>query len=199
MSGEETATITIDGKKLLEHTPSNPAPLGLVATGLTLVLLSFTYTGFFPVNSMILAMTLAFGGTGCLIVGVMENSNGNTFATLAFGAFGGFWFSFAILSILPQLNLAPAANPVSLAAYLFMWGIWGAVMFIITLKISRGLQAIFLLITLLFFILGAGALTGSGSLNIIGGYLGIIVGLLAMYVGLAEVANEIYGKAMLPT
>jgi len=198
MSGEETATITIDGKKLLEHTPSNPAPLGLVATGLTLVLLSFTYTGFFPVNSMILAMVLAFGGTGCLIVGIMENNNGNTFATLAFGAFGGFWFSFAILSILPLLNLAPAANPTSLAAYLFMWGVWGAVMFLITLKISRGLQA-FLLITLLFFILGAGALTESSALNIIGGYLGIIVGLLAMYVGLAEVANEIYGKKMLPT
>jgi len=191
MVEEEIATITIDGKKLLKHTPSNPAPLGLVATGLTLVLLSCTYTGFFPVNSMILAMIVAFGGTGCLIVGAMENSNGNTFATLAFGAFGGFWFSLAILSILPQLNLAPAANPVSLAAYLFMWGIWAAVMFIITLKISRGLQAIFLLITLLFFILGAGALTGSSIINIIGGYLGIFIGLLAMYEGLAQVVNEI--------
>jgi succinate-acetate transporter protein len=199
MTGEETATITIDGKKLLEHTPSNPAPLGLVATGLTLILLSFTYTGFFQLDSMILAMTMAFGGTGCIIVGIMENNNGNTFATLAFGAFGSFWFSFAILSILPKLNLATAPDAASLAAYLFMWGIWSAVMFIITLKISRGLQGIFFLITLLFFVLGLGALTGIGIINIFGGYVGIIVGFLAMYVGLAEVVNEIYGNRVLPT
>jgi succinate-acetate transporter protein len=199
MVEEELATITIDGQKLLQHTPANPAPLGLLATGLTLVLLSFSYAGFYASSSMILAMALAFGGTVNLIVGAMEYKNGNTFATLAFGAFGSFWYSFALLLILPKLNLASAPDAASLAAYLFMWGVWTAGMFVATLKTSRGLQIIFAGITLLFFVLGLGALTGNSTINIIGGYVGIFVGLMAMYVGVAEVINEVYGNRALPT
>jgi succinate-acetate transporter protein len=199
MVEEELATITIDGQKLLQHTPANPAPLGLLATGLTLVLLSFSYAGFYASSSMILAMALAFGGTVNLIVGAMEYKNGNTFATLAFGAFGSFWYSFALLLILPKLNLASAPDAASLAAYLFMWGVWTAGMIVATLKTSRGLQIIFAGITLLFFVLGLGALTGNSTINIIGGYVGIFVGLMAMYVGVAEVINEVYGNRALPT
>ena len=199
MGEEETATITIDGQKLLKHNPANPAPLGLVATGMTLILLSLSYAGYYELSSVILAMALAFGGTIDLIVGAMEYKNGNTFATLAFGAFGSFWYSFAILLILPKLNLASAPNSASLAAYLFLWGVWTAGMFVATIKISRGFQILFSTLTLLFFVLGLGALTGNSTISIIGGYVGILVGLLAFYLGMAEVINEIYGNRALPT
>ena len=133
MVEEEYATITIDGRKLLKHAQANPAPLGLVAFGLTTVLLNFSNAGFFGLSSMILAMALAYGGTAQIIASAMEYRNGNTFATLAFGSFGFFWYSFAILLIMPKLNLATAPNSASLAAYLFMWGVFTAVMFVATL------------------------------------------------------------------
>lgn len=196
---EEYATITIDGRKLSKHIPANPAPLGLVAFGLTTVLLNFHNAGFFGLSSMILAMALAYGGTAQIIAGAMEYKNGNTFATLAFSSFGLFWYSYAILLFLPKLNLAAAPDAASLAGYLFMWGVFTAVMFIPTIKISRGLQVVFSTLAILFFLLALGEITGNATITLIAGYEGIFVGLSAMYVGLAEVINETYGRKVLPT
>ncbi len=196
---EEYATITIDGRKLSKHITANPAPLGLIAFGLTTVLLNFHNAGFYPLNSMILAMGLAYGGTAQIIASAMEYKNGNTFATVAFGSFGLFWYSFAILLMLPKMGLATATDAASLAAYLFMWGVFTAVMFIGTLKISRGLQVIFATLAILFFLLALGSITGNKTITMIAGYEGILTGLSAMYVGLAEVINETHGRDVLPT
>jgi len=195
---EEYATITIDGQKLLKHTQANPAPLGLIAFGLTTVLLNFHNAGFYPLSSMILAMGLAYGGTAQIIASAMEYKNGNTFATVAFGSYGLFWYSFAILLLLPKLGLAAAPDDASLVAYLFMWGLFTAVMFIATLKLSRGLQAIFATLAILFFLLALGDFTGNATITIIAGYEGILTGLIATYVGLAEVINETYARKVLP-
>jgi uncharacterized protein len=196
---EEYATITIDGRKLSKHVMANPAPLGLIAFGLTTVLLNFHNAGFYPLNSMILAMGLAYGGTAQIIASAMEYKNGNTFATVAFGSYGLFWYSFAILLMLPKLGLATATDTTALAAYLFMWGVFTAVMFVGTLKISKGLMVIFATLAILFFLLALGAITGNQTITMIAGYEGILTGLSAMYVGLAEVINETHGKELLPT
>jgi len=195
---EDYATITIDGRKLTKHIAANPAPLGLIAFGLTTVLLNFHNAGFYPLNSMILAMGLAYGGTAQIIASAMEYKNGNTFATVAFGSYGLFWYSFVILLILPKMGLAAAPDVASLTAYLFMWGVFTAVMFIGTLKISRGLQAIFGTLAILFFLLALGEITGNVTITLIAGYEGILTGLIATYVGLAEVINETHGKDFLP-
>lgn len=196
---EDIATITIDGRKLLKHTQANPAPLGLIAFGLTTVLLMFHNAGFYGLNSMILAMGLAYGGIAQIIASVMEYRNGNTFAMVAFGSFGLFWWSYVFLLIIPKLNLGAAPDAASLAAYLFMWGLFTIVMFVGTLKISRGLQVIFLTLAILFFLLAAGEITGNKTITLIAGYEGIFTGFSAIYVGLAEVLNEVYGRKVLPT
>jgi succinate-acetate transporter protein len=59
---EEYITITIDGRKLIKHNYANPASLGLLAFGMTTVLLNFSNAGFFGLSNMILAMVLAYGG-----------------------------------------------------------------------------------------------------------------------------------------
>ena len=41
---------------------ANPAPLGLLAFGMTTVLLNLSNIGLFKVNSMILAMGIFYGG-----------------------------------------------------------------------------------------------------------------------------------------
>ncbi|MCJ7635205.1 acetate uptake transporter, partial [Candidatus Bathyarchaeota archaeon] len=51
---------------------SNPAPLGLLGFGMTTVLLNLHNAGLFPLNSMILAMGLAYGGLAQVITGIME-------------------------------------------------------------------------------------------------------------------------------
>jgi len=146
---------------------------------------------------MILAMGLAYGGGAQILASWMEFKKGNTFGMVAFGSYGLFWLSFVLLLILPKMGLATAPDPLSLAAYLFMWGLFTLVMFFATLKHNRGLQVVFISLAVLFFLLTAGELTGNPTITIIAGYEGIFTGLAAIYVGLAFVINETYKRDVL--
>jgi len=180
---------------------ANPAPLGLLGFGMTTVLLNLHNAGFYPLNSMILAMGLAYGGLAQVIAGVMEYKKGNTFGTVAFSSYGLFWWSLVILLILPKSTLFDGileSTSEAMAAYFFMWGLFTFVMFFGTLKTNRALQFVFLSLAILFFLLTARDLTGSTDIGIIAGYEGIICGLSAVYTALAEVLNEAHGKTVLP-
>jgi succinate-acetate transporter protein len=181
---------------------ANPAPLGLLGFGMTTVLLSLSNAGYFPLDSMILAMGLAYGGLAQVIAGIMEYKKGNTFGTVAFSSYGFFWWSLVAIILLPHISsispgvLAPVKE--AMAAYFFMWGLFTFVMFFATLKANRALQFVFMSLAITFFLLTARELTGDATLGTITGYVGIICGLSAVYLGLAEVVNEAHGKTVLP-
>ncbi len=181
---------------------ANPAPLGLLGFGLTTVLLNLANAGVFPLNSMILAMGLTYGGLAQIIVGVMEYRNGNTFGMTAFMSYGLFWWSFVFLVVLPKTSILAgipgAANGTAMAAYFFMWGLFTFGMFFGTLKANRALQFVFISLAILFFLLTAGSLTGNATLGTLTGIEGVICGLSAVYLGIAEVLNEAHGKTVLP-
>jgi succinate-acetate transporter protein len=181
---------------------ANPAPLGLLGFGMTTVLLNLHNSGLYPLGSMILAMGLVYGGLAQVIAGVMEYKKGNTFGTLAFSSYGLFWWSLVILLLLPNFTLlspaATAAGDTAMAAYFFMWGMFTLLMFFGTLKTNRALQFVFGSLTVLFFMLMTVRLTGNEDLLLITGIEGIICGASAIYTGIAEVLNEVYGRTVLP-
>ena len=144
----------------LKDTTANPAPLGLLGFGMTTVLLNLHNAGYFELNSMILAMGLCYGGTAQIIAGIMEWKKGNTFATTAFISYGFFWLSLVALMLLPKVipGVVPA-TPIAMAAYLALWGLFSAVMFLGTFRISRALQFVFGTLTILFFMLAFGDYT----------------------------------------
>jgi succinate-acetate transporter protein len=177
----------------------NPAPLGLMGFGMTTVLLNLHNAGAFELNAMILAMGICYGGLAQIIAGIMEWKKNNTFAATAFISYGFFWLSLVTLIVLPKLNLAAAANETAMAAYLAIWGIFTAVMFIGTFRLSRALQVVFGTLTLLFFLLAYGDFAGAGpDFKHFTGIEGIFCGLAAIYTGLAQVLNELFGRIILP-
>lgn len=177
---------------------ANPAPLGLLGFGITTVLLNLHNAGYFALGSMILAMGIFYGGLAQIFAGAMEWKKGNTFGTTAFLSYGLFWLSLVALIVLPKLGLADASSGVAMAAYLFMWGLFTAVMFVGTLNHSRAMQLVFGSLALLFFLLAAGDATGNGTITMIAGYEGIICGFSAVYSGLAQVLNEAYRRTVAP-
>lgn len=176
---------------------ANPAPLGLMGFGMTTVLLNIHNTGVIGLSSMILAMGICYGGFAQIIAGALEFKTGNTFAMTAFGSFGLFWLSFVFLVIMPNfIDGVSAANNIALGYYLFMWGLFTMLMFVSTLKMHTGLQVVFFTLFVLFYLLALkewGIISGAWI-----GYEGIICGLSAIYVAMAEVINETYGKTVLP-
>jgi hypothetical protein len=127
---------------------------------------------------------------------MMEWKKGNTFGTTAFTSYGFFWMSLVALLIFPHLGWSDAPSNISMAIYLFIWGLFTAIMFIGTLKINRALQLVFGTLAILFFLLALGDATESSTIKTIAGIEGIVCGLLAMYTGLAQVLNEVYGKVV---
>jgi hypothetical protein len=184
----------------IKDTTANPAPLGLLGFGMTTVLLNLHNAGFFELNSMILAMGICYGGAAQVIAGIMEWKKGNTFATTAFISYGFFWLSFVTLVLLPKIipGVTPA-DETALAAYLAIWGLFTAVMFLGTFRLNRALQFVFGSLTILFFLLAFGDFNGAGAdFKHLTGYEGLVCGFAAMYAGLAQVLNELYGKIVLP-
>lgn len=190
----------MDKEKIIsfKEITANPAPLGLLGFGMTTVLLNIHNAGFFPMDAMILAMGVFFGGFAQVIAGIMEFKKNNTFGTTAFTSYGFFWLSLIGLNILPIMGLGEVPSSLSMAAYLFMWGIFTLGMFIGTLRISRALQVVFGTLAVLFFLLAIGNFTASTIILTIAGYEGIFCGFSAIYAALAQVLNELYGKTILP-
>jgi len=188
----------IEAPLKLKDVTANPAPVGLMGFGMTTVLLNLHNAGFFPLGAMILGLGIFYGGLAQFIAGIMEWKKGSTFGTTAFMSFGVFWLSLVALLIMPEMGWAKAPATSAIVAYLVIWGVFTAVMFIGTLKLNRALQFIFGSLIVLFFLLAIGEATGSIVVKQIAGYEGIICGLSAIYTALAQVLNDVYGRTVLP-
>jgi len=166
---------------------------------MTTVLLNLHNAGFYELNSMILAMGICYGGAAQIVAGIMEWRKGNTFATTAFLSYGLFWFFARNADCHGEIGMATASNDTAMAAYLAMWGLFTGVMFIATLRLNRALQVVFATLTILFFLLCDWRLHECERwLQTFTGYEGIFCGFSAIYAGLAQVLNEIFGKTVLP-
>ena len=178
---------------------ANPAPLGLMGFGMTTVLLNLHNAGFFALGSMILAMGIFYGGIAQIIAGILEYRKGNTFGMTAFTSYGLFWLSFVGILVIPALiPSVTAPGDTAMGWYLFMWGLFTCLMFISTLKKPKALQFVFGSLTILFWLLALGHFLQNPDITKIAGYEGIICGLSAIYLAMAEVINETYGKTILP-
>jgi succinate-acetate transporter protein len=178
---------------------ANPAPLGLMGFGMTTVLLNIHNAGFFPVSAMVLAMGLFYGGIAQIIAGILEFKKGNTFGMTAFISYGTFWLTLVATWVIPGLNPPNgSATPVAyMGWYLFLWGVFTFFMWIGTFGKNRVVQFIFLSLMVLFWLLAARDWTGSATIGRIAGFEGIVCGLSAIYLAMAEVLNEAKGREVL--
>jgi len=195
MQGATSETMT-----KVKDTTANPAPLGLLGFGITTVLLNIHNAGYYELGSMILGMGIFYGGLAQILAGVMEWKKGNTFGAVAFTSYGLFWLTLVGLVMIPVMPGfgAFATSNTAFGWYLFMWGVFTFVMFLGTLKTNRALQFVFLSLAILFWLLAAGKFSGNADVTKVAGFEGIICGLSAVYTGLAQVLNEVYGKIVAP-
>ncbi len=189
---------SIFGERHVSEKLANPAPLGLMGFGMTTILLNIHNAGFFPISAMILAMGLCYGGLAQIIAGIMEYKRGNTFGVTAFISYGTFWWSLVFLLVMPTMGLAEATPHAYMGWYLLMWGMFTLFMLIGTVNYPRVKQFVFASLTVLFFLLAARDFTGSTLIGTIAGFEGIICGASAIYLAMATVINEQFGRTVMP-
>jgi succinate-acetate transporter protein len=175
---------------------ANPGPLGLLGFALTTWLLSLVNAGLLPGAALgvVLAMAFAYGGTAQFVAGVLEMFKGNTFGFVAFCSYGAFWWTFALFVKFFSADVPAEA----VGWYLLCWGVFSLAMWFGTFSLNRMLFLIFLVLTITFFLLGFGDLLGAAELKVVGGYCGLVTALLAFYLAIAEIINEVRGATVLP-
>jgi succinate-acetate transporter protein len=180
---------------------ADPAPLGLAAFAATTFILSMFNAELMGKSGepIVLGMALAYGGLAQLLAGMWEFRNNNTFGAVAFTSYGAFWLSFwAFEQFFADgiKNQVTAQHAVGL--YLITWGIFTAYMFIASLRVSAAVALVFLLLTATFLLLGIGDANESTGMVKLGGYVGIATAIAAWYASFAAVANDTFGRTVLP-
>lgn len=177
---------------------ANPAPLGLMGFGMTTILLNLHNIGMFPMDGIILAMGIFYGGIAQIFAGLLEYKKGNTFGLTAFTSYGSFWLTLVAVLLMPKMGLAEAANAHILGVYLGLWGVFTLFMFFGTLKANRALQFVFLSLTVLFALLAIGHLADNEGIVHVAGWVGLVCGASAIYLAMGEVLNEQFDRTILP-
>jgi succinate-acetate transporter protein len=181
---------------------ADPAPLGLAAFALTTFFLSFVNAGWVPasVEPVVFGLALAYGGAAQFAAGMWEFTKGNTFGATAFTSYGAFWLSFWWLTA----HLADYKIPASdvgkgVGLYLIAWGIFTAYMTVAASRVSGAVLAVFVLLTITYFLLGIGDMSGTTNISKLGGYVGVLTALAAWYASFAGVTAFAFKRPIVPT
>jgi len=178
----------------------NSAPLCLAAFAVTTFMLSMWNADLVNVGTLpvILGVSLVFGGLTQLIGGVIQLRTGNTFGGALFTGFGAFWLAaFYIFQFqLKAVPLIQVGHGVGL--FLYGFGIFAAMMFVASFRTSIAVVVALALLTATLFVLGVGQSTATSGLIKTGGWMGIVLAAIAIYLSVAELCEATYGREILP-
>lgn len=186
---------------------ANSAPLGLAAFAVTTFMLSTINAELMkaPITPVVFGVALMFGGLTQLIAGIIQFRFGNAFTGVLFSTFGAFWLSlyaiaeFFLKDIAGPTPLATAAlRGQALGLFLFAFGAFTVWILLAAFRTNVMVVAALAGLAATLFVLGAGNYNGNGLTVEIGGYMGLVVAALAAYIGLAELCEITYKRAVLP-
>jgi uncharacterized protein len=179
---------------------AEPAALGLAAFALSTMVLSIIDVGILSNADLpvALGLALAYGGLVQLLAGMWAFVKNDTFAAVALSSYGGFWISFWALNtfFLPKIPADHQAG--ALALYLFSWGVFTFYMWIISMRVSKAVMAVFLTLWPAYVLLGLGKALDSTLLFHLGGAFGIATAACAWYASFALTANTTTRRSWLP-
>jgi len=130
-------------------------------------------------------LALAYGGTIQVIAGILEFPRGNTLGSVAFLAYGGFFWSLAMIYWL----FPSEATGSVLAWYYLVWGV--TMLYVSYCALSQGIMQFlpYLALWVTFGLLALGTFTGSRDIVDLGGYVGLATAILAFYASFAHLVG----------
>lgn len=177
---------------------ANPAPLGLIAFGVTTCLLMFRTAGWVEGGhvGLVIAFAIALGGLMQMLAGVVDFVRGDAFGASAFSLYGAFWIAWALLQVMssprgPALLDPPSAFRTGETLFLSLFAVLTAGLFVPTMRKSIGLMYVFASLALTFALLAGGVWSPACSLA--AGYVGFACGVGAIVTAFATLYKETLG------
>ena len=163
-------------------------------------MLSMIYTGIIPAATtpVVFGVALMFGGLTQLIAGLIQLGTGNVFGGVLFSGFGAFWLSLFAIAEFFLKDVPPAQAGHATGLFLYAFGIFAFIMFAASFRTNVVVVVALALLTAALFVLGAADYTATSGLTKTGGWIGLALAAMALYLCLAEVCQASYGREVLP-
>jgi uncharacterized protein len=195
VGGPAAASLTVE-KRL--STFGLSSPLGLLSSGMALLLLGLQQAGLLPLDTMTVAMGMFYGGLATIISGILEWRRNNSFTATAFCAYGLFWLTLVGMHALPRAGIGDPPGALAIGSYLTLWGLFSAVLFVGALQHGRMLSLVFANFTLFLALFALSEASGLPVFDLLAGWQGVLTGVLAVYAGGALLLNDVYRRPILP-
>jgi len=181
---------------------ADPSTVGLASFGIALFTLSFHNAGLLGPNDMSVIIPLALV-TGLIHFFACLNGfkKNELFTAVVFGIYGMFWATYAIINFIVSLNLIEL-DAKTLMIFLIAYTIFTLIIFIATFPTNKAVILTLAVLLAVFLCLDFGlaaVIAGKETkLIMMSGYLGMIDGLLALYLTAAGLLAAMYGRSVLP-
>jgi succinate-acetate transporter protein len=181
----------------LRHHEADPSTVGLASFGIALFTLSFQNAGLLGPNAVSIIIPLAMI-TGLIhffaaLTGFKKNE---LFTALVFGIYGMFWVVYSLINlgvVLKWYTLDANALLVFLIAYTIFTAYVLIASFVTNIAVILTLSVL-----LVVFVLLDIGLAGHPGLIVWAGYVGMLDGLMALYISAAGLIGTLYGRPVLP-
>ena len=179
---------------------ADPAPLGLAAFGLTLMIFSMFNAGLLAGSGepVVLAMALAYGGLAQLLAGMWEVRRGNSFGALTFASYGAFWLSFWLLEQFFVGNIPAGERGSAVGLYFIAWAIFTVLLWVASTRTTAVVSVMLAALAVSFLLLGIGDAGAHSELVKVGGWFGLASTAAALYGAFAGAINGTYTRTLLP-
>jgi succinate-acetate transporter protein len=189
--------------KQIKITVADPTTLGLFGLAIVTLVASSQKLGITDGLSLVLPWALFLGGVAQIIASIFDFKHDNLFGSTAFAAYGLFWIGVG-MSWLINLGcfgetLANAADTKQLGFVFLGYLILTTVFLISSVKMSKAMFFLLLLIVVLFLSLALEAFRCGQFWHTIAAYSELSISLLTFYVLAAKYLNSAFGKVVLRT
>ena len=181
----------------------NPAALGLPCFIAGSVALGLAFVGAVPLTALGAAIPIILAATsiGLFLATIWAAAVGQTAVASVFGIFGGFWLSYAILSLGLNHNwfgIPLTASRVTIELFLISWLVVMLMLTLATLRLPMAFTAVFVLVDIALILLFAGfnAIPSSRGLLQAGGWVILVFAAVGVYLYFDTVSQATGGKSL---
>lgn len=178
----------------------NPVPIGVAGFALTVFTMGLYTSGNLDSHGKVLMLTLGafYGGLVQLIAGFFAIARGDVFPATFMTTYGAFWLSYVGLVTYVVPHAGPAAGQ-AVAIFLIMWSVITLIFTIAALATNKLILSTFIVLSCAFILVDIAASGGPAISGVMGGYFEMVEGAMVWYIVMAEMVNEMTGKASFPT
>jgi uncharacterized protein len=197
------AAVTETAPEVAAAAPAaDPAVLGLLAFSVGGTVLGVSLLGYVSTAAQggsVMPIVLAATGLGVFITALWSAALGQTFVAAVFGAFTGFWWSYAVLVLGLTHNwfaIPSSQTSHTVAQFLFAWAIAIACLAAVSIRVPSAYTGILTTALVAVCLLIASALDGSTTLTHLAGVFTLVYSAIGFYAFVAQGWGSVGGSPL---